>query len=119
MRALGWPRAPQSSFLMRWQRCVVHWYRNIFSHVPSTKVREIAAMLKAIHAGEDLAAAREKAIRVHRRLAATTRKKESTGPSPQPTLPAVRHAILELFARLHPPRCPHCQKWIVTEQQRE
>src|SRR5262249_26173221 len=33
-----------------WQRCIVHWYRNIFSHVPSTKVREIAAMLKAIHA---------------------------------------------------------------------
>jgi putative transposase len=25
-----------------WQRCVVHWYRNIFSHVPSTKVRENA-----------------------------------------------------------------------------
>jgi len=47
-----------------WQRCIVHWYRNIFSHVPSTKVREIAAMLKAIHAGEDIAAAREKAIRV-------------------------------------------------------
>src|SRR5262245_53260900 len=23
-----------------WQRCVVHWYRNIFSDVPSTKVRE-------------------------------------------------------------------------------
>jgi Transposase, Mutator family len=42
----------------------VHWYRNIFNHVPSTKVREIAAMLKAIHASEDLAAAREKAIRV-------------------------------------------------------
>jgi transposase-like protein len=47
-----------------WQRCIVHWYRNIFSHVPSTKVREIAAMLKAIHAGEDIVAAREKAIRV-------------------------------------------------------
>src|SRR5712672_4544874 len=29
-----------------WQRCIVHWYHNIFSHVPSTKVREIAAMLK-------------------------------------------------------------------------
>jgi FkbM family methyltransferase len=27
-----------------WQRCIVHWYRNIFSHVPSTKVREIAAI---------------------------------------------------------------------------
>jgi transposase-like protein len=51
-----------------WQRCVVHWYRNIFSHVPLTKVREIAAMLKAIHAGEDLAAAREKANRVIEKL---------------------------------------------------
>jgi hypothetical protein len=29
--------------------------------VPSTKVREIAAMLKAIHAGEDIVAARQKA----------------------------------------------------------
>ena len=48
-----------------WQRCIVHWYRNIFSHVPSTKVREIAPMLKAIHAGEDIVvAAREKAVRV-------------------------------------------------------
>ena len=46
----------------------MHWYRNIFSHVPSTKVREIAAMLKAIHASEDLAAAREKAIRVIEKL---------------------------------------------------
>jgi transposase-like protein len=33
-----------------WQRCVVHYYRNIFSHVPNTKVRAVAAMLKAIHA---------------------------------------------------------------------
>jgi transposase-like protein len=47
-----------------WQRCVVHWYRNIFSHVPSTKVREI----KAIHAGEDIVAAREKAVRVIEKL---------------------------------------------------
>jgi putative transposase len=31
-------------------------------------VREIAAMLKAIHAGEDIAAAREKAIRVIEKL---------------------------------------------------
>jgi transposase-like protein len=52
-----------------WQRCIVHWYRNIFSHVPSTKVREIAAMLKAIHASEDIAAAREKALRVVEQLA--------------------------------------------------
>jgi putative transposase len=46
----------------------VHWYRNIFSHMPSTKVREIAAMLKAIHGGEDLTAAREKAVRVIEKL---------------------------------------------------
>ena len=49
---------------------IVHWYRNIFSHVPSTKVREIAAMLKAIHASEDIVAAREKAIRVSEKLRA-------------------------------------------------
>ena len=36
--------------------------------MPSTKVREIAATLKAIHASEDLAAAREKAIRVIEKL---------------------------------------------------
>ncbi len=35
-----------------WQRCTVHWYRNVFSHVPRGKVREVAAMLKAIHAQE-------------------------------------------------------------------
>jgi putative transposase len=51
-----------------WQRCIVHWYRNIFSHVPLSKVREIAAMLKAIHAGEDIVAAREKAVRVLEKL---------------------------------------------------
>jgi putative transposase len=47
---------------------IVHWYRNVFSHVPSTKVREIAAMLKAIHAGEDIAAARQKAVQVMEKL---------------------------------------------------
>src|SRR5262249_45087663 len=55
----------------------------------------------------------------HRRLAATARKKRINGPPPQPTLPAVRHAILELFARLPPQRCPHCRKWICSEQRRE
>jgi transposase-like protein len=51
-----------------WQRCVVHWYRNIFSHVPSTKVREIAAMLKAIRAGENIVAARQKSVQVIEKL---------------------------------------------------
>ncbi len=38
-----------------WQRCVVHWYRNVSSSVPRTKVKEVMAMLKAIHAQEDCA----------------------------------------------------------------
>ena len=44
-----------------WQRCVVHFYRNVFSHVPRRKIRQVAAMLKAIHAQESRSAARVKA----------------------------------------------------------
>jgi transposase-like protein len=44
-----------------WQRCMVHWYRNVMSVVPKTKVKEVMAMLKAIHAQEDRQAARDKA----------------------------------------------------------
>jgi putative transposase len=71
-----------------WQRCIVHWYRNVFSHVPSTKVREIAAMLKAIHASEDIVAAREKAVRVVEKLAALrlTRAAELVGAAVEETL---------------------------------
>jgi len=53
-----------------WQRCVVHFYRNVFSHVPHTKVREVAAMLKAIHAQENKEAAQEKASQVVEKLKA-------------------------------------------------
>ena len=56
--------------MRRGSAVLVHWYRNIFSRVPSTKVREIAAMLKAIHASEDIVAAREKAVRVIEKLRA-------------------------------------------------
>src|SRR5262249_20504296 len=51
-----------------WQRCVVHFYRNVFSHVPRPKMREVAAALKAIYAAEDVQAAREKALRVVAKL---------------------------------------------------
>ena len=44
-----------------WQRCMVHWYRNVFTVVPKGKVKEVVAMLKAIHAQEDRQAARDKA----------------------------------------------------------
>lgn len=45
----------------KWQGCVVHWYRNVFSVVPNLKVKEVAAMLKAIHAQEDKQTALNKA----------------------------------------------------------
>ena len=44
----------------QWQRCVVHFYRNLFSYVPRGKMREVAGMLKAIHAQEDRVAAEQK-----------------------------------------------------------
>jgi transposase-like protein len=50
---------------------VVHFYRNVFSHVPRAKMREVAAMLKAIHASEDVVAAREKAVAVVAKLRAS------------------------------------------------
>ena len=52
----------------QWQRCTVHWYRNVLSAVPRGKMKEVAAMLKAIHAQEDAAAARLKAQAVADKL---------------------------------------------------
>jgi transposase-like protein len=53
-----------------WQRCVVHFYRNVFAVVPSGKVKDVAAMLKAIHAQEDRASAGQKAQAVVAKLEA-------------------------------------------------
>jgi len=52
----------------KWQRCIVHFYRNVFALVPSGKVKQVAAMLKAIHAQEDRAEAAGKASTVAQRL---------------------------------------------------
>jgi transposase-like protein len=52
----------------KWQRCIVHFYRNVFSVVPAKKMGEVAAMLKAIHASEDKKAAMEKAEAVFAKL---------------------------------------------------
>ena len=52
----------------KWQRCVVHFYRNVFTAVPKAKVKDVAAMLKAIHAQEDREAAEEKIMAVTRKL---------------------------------------------------
>ncbi len=45
----------------KYQRCTVHFYRNVFSAVPQSKMKTVAQMLKAIHAQESKKAAREKA----------------------------------------------------------
>ncbi|MDY6838206.1 MAG: IS256 family transposase [Thermodesulfobacteriota bacterium] len=52
----------------RWQRCIVHFYRNVFTMVPRGKVKHVARMLKAIHASEDRPAAKEKARAVIQKL---------------------------------------------------
>lgn len=51
-----------------WQRCVVHWYRNVGSEVPRHRMKEVMAMLKAIHAQEDREAAEKKAVDVVTKL---------------------------------------------------
>ena len=48
----------------RWQRCMVHFYRNIFSHVPASRIRDVSHMLKAIHAQESRSTADAKATSV-------------------------------------------------------
>lgn len=52
----------------KWQRCIVHFYRNVFSVVPRGRFKQVAMMLKAIHASEDREAANEKAESVIKKL---------------------------------------------------
>jgi transposase-like protein len=72
-----------------WQRCAVHFYRNVFSKVPSHKVRAVAAMLKAIHAQESREAAESKARDVIDKLKSMKLKAAAE---------FVEHAIHETFA---------------------
>lgn len=53
-----------------WQRCMVHFYRNVFTKVPPKMIREVADMLKAIHAQESKDEARKKAASIVERLRA-------------------------------------------------
>jgi transposase-like protein len=82
---------PQAS----WQRCVVHWYRNVFSIVPNGKVKEVAAMLKAIHAQEDHVAATRKAEDVAAKLEAMRLGKAGT---------LVRETVEQTLRYMHYPR---------------
>ena len=60
--------APELFPEAQWQRCAMHFYRNVFSHVPSNKVGDVARMLIAIHAQEDRRGAEHKAGEVIAKL---------------------------------------------------
>lgn len=47
-----------------YQRCTVHFYRNVLARVPKSRRAAVAAMLKAIHAMESREAAEAKALAV-------------------------------------------------------
>lgn len=61
----------------KWQRCCVHFYRNVFTNVPNNKMKEVAQMLKAIHAQEDFESAKNKALLVVEKLNEMRLKKAS------------------------------------------
>lgn len=64
-KCLGMPDAVGEVFpRAKYRRCTVHFYRNVFSVTPCGKMKLVAKMLKAIHAQESKAAAREKAKQV-------------------------------------------------------
>ena len=79
----------------RWQRCVVHFYRNVFTAVPKGKVKEVAAMLKAIHAQEDRKEATKKAATVVKKLQVMKLRKAAD---------TVKEGIEETFSYYHFPR---------------
>ena len=79
----------------RWQRCTVHFYRNVFSVVPHGKLKEVSAMLKAIHAQEDLAEATKKARAVAEKLEGMKLRKAAQ---------RVREGADETIAYYHFPR---------------
>lgn len=54
----------------KYQRCTVHFYRNIMSVTPGNRIREVSRMLKAIHSQESKEAARKKAKDVVEQLKA-------------------------------------------------
>lgn len=68
-KALGMVEAIGQVFpRAKYQRCIVHFYRNIFSVTPNKRKKEVAKMLKAIHEQEDKKAAREKAGAIEEKL---------------------------------------------------
>jgi len=68
-KCLGLVQSVEEYYPMaKWQRCMVHFYRNVFSYVPQQRVYEVARMLKAIHAQECPSAATNKAQAIYQKL---------------------------------------------------
>ena len=68
-KALGMVEAIGEVFpAAKYQRCTVHFYRNVMSVTPKHHIKEVAKMLKAIHAREDKDAALQKAAGVVEKL---------------------------------------------------
>lgn len=69
----------------KYQRCTVHFYRNVFTVTPKTKMKQVTLMLKAIRAQESKEAAQEKAasiaakLREMKLLSAAKKVEESVG----------------------------------------
>ena len=61
----------------KYQRCTVHFYRNVFAVTPRSKAKLVTKMLKAIHAQESKKAAREKAKAVVEELRSMKLKEAS------------------------------------------
>ena len=61
-----------------YQRCTVHFYRNVLARVPKSKRPRVAAMLKAVHAMESREAAEAKALEVASELE-RSKLKEAAG----------------------------------------
>lgn len=53
---------------VKWQRCTVHFFRNVFTKVPRNKFAAVAALLKATYAQEDREATLAKVKDVERKL---------------------------------------------------
>src|SRR4051794_10905283 len=67
-------------------------------------LKTLAAAVKARWACEQA----HKAAASHRRMG----EKRVSGPPPQPSLPAIRQAILAQFLAPFPHRCPRCKTWL-------
>ena len=74
-RCLGLVEAIREVFPeSQYQRCMVHFMRNVLSDVPRSRSKEVGNMLKAIFAQEDGDACRRKAAEVVEKLRNTKLK---------------------------------------------